>query len=131
MKNFLLILLIPCFMFLGACDTIPVVKQEHVIVKQIEYVVKIPPAELLTLPQQTEKINVDTATQSTIAQWILSNEERIRALENMLKGIASFFTIEQLKLRELANTKNAEALVAASKADAKFATNVIGTPVKK
>jgi hypothetical protein len=118
-------------LFLTACNSIPTVQQEHVVVKQIEYVVKIPPAELMTLPAPAEKIDIDSASQASVAQWILASEERTRTLENMLKGIATFFVVEQAKAKDSADTKNAAALVEAGATDAAFADKVIKTPVKK
>jgi hypothetical protein len=128
MKIILSILLIS---LLSACNSIPTVQQEHVVVKQIEYVVKIPPAELMTLPAQAEKIDIDTASQASVAQWVLASEERTRTLENMLKGIATFFVVEQAKAKDAADTKNAFALIEAGASDAAFADKVIKTPVKK
>lgn len=82
---------------------------EPVTVKQIEYVIKIPPKELMTLPQQAEPVDVETAKQSDIAAWIIRNEQRTKMLEDMLRGLAQFFQLEQIKLDAEAAAKNSSA----------------------
>lgn len=103
---------------LAGCQTIPVEKPEPRLIPQTEYVLRIPPKELLTLPPQVPNINVDEAKQSDVARWILLSEERTRLLENMLIELATFFKLEQLKLNEEAKKKNDEALKKAAEEDA-------------
>lgn len=87
-----------------------IVKPEVRTVKQVEYVIKIPPKEAMELPPPLQEINVDTAKQSDIARLILGMEDRIRALENKLIEIASFFKAEQDKLNKQASEENKKAL---------------------
>jgi len=105
------IILVAC-LFLTACGHdapfIKPEKPEKVVVKEIQYVVKIPPKELITIPPQVDKIDVDAAKQSDIAKWIIAGEERTRKLEEMIRQLALFFKLEQLKLDEEAIKKNKE-----------------------
>lgn len=82
---------------------------EPVTVKQVEYVIKIPPKEMMTLPAQVEPVDTDTAKQSDIAAWIIRNEQRSKMLEDMLRGLAQFFQLEQIKLDAEAAAKNSSA----------------------
>jgi hypothetical protein len=112
-------LLIPAVLLLAACETAPKVeKPELRVVERVEYVLRIPPKELLTLPPPVAQIDVDSAKQSDIAQWILWSEERTRILENMLIELATFFKLEKLKLDDEAQKKNDEALKKKAEADA-------------
>jgi hypothetical protein len=129
MKAYLIILL--SSLILTGCFETAQVKQERVVVKQYEFVVSIPPAELLTPPTQVTPINIDTAKQSDVAQWILDNEERLRGFEDRLIGISKFFVNEQDKAKKEADSKNLAARQAAGISDAEFATKVINTPIKK
>jgi hypothetical protein len=90
---------------LAGCGHNPV-KPETLVAKEIEYVVRIPPKELLTIPPAVADIDVDAAKQGDIAKWILANEERMRALENMIKEIGLFFKVEDEKLKKQAEEKN-------------------------
>lgn len=104
-------ILLACIFLYGCAHDEPFVKPEKpekIIVKEIEYIVKIPPKELMTIPQQVEKIDVDNAKQSDIAKWIIAGEERTRKLEEMIRQLALFFRLEQLKMDELAIKKNKE-----------------------
>jgi hypothetical protein len=85
----------------GCAGTVPVKPEQSVIV-QNKYIIKLPPADLLTLPKQIERIDPDKVkNQSDAARWIIANEERTRTLEDMIRGIAMFFTVEQAKLNDL------------------------------
>jgi PBP1b-binding outer membrane lipoprotein LpoB len=129
MKAYLIILL--SSLILTGCFETAQVKQERVVVKQYEFVVSIPPAELLTPPTQVAPIDIDSAKQSDAAKWILDNEERMRGFEDRLIGISKFFVNEQDKAKKEADSKNLAARQAAGISDAEFATKVINTPIKK
>lgn len=108
MKSIIIIL---SAVLMTACTTKPeLVKPEISTVKQVEYVIRIPPKESMEIPPPLSDINVDTAKQSDIARLILSMEERIRTLENKLIEIASFFKAEQDKLNKQAAGENKKAL---------------------
>lgn len=128
MKKFLLIFVL----LLSGCafDSPVMVTPEPVLIKQIEYVVKIPPTQLITLPPIVEKIDVDTAKQSDIARWILNSENRTQTLESMLRGIAVFFEVEQAKAEDAANELNKKALIDAAQAQADAATAATTNAVK-
>lgn len=87
----------------SACSTPPKPpeseKPEVIYITKIEYVLRIPPKELLTIPEQVKPINIDTARQSDVARWILANEERSLSLEKMIQEIGKFFKVEQEKLK--------------------------------
>ena len=123
-------LLLSCLLISGCFGT-TTVKPEQVTVKQLEYIIRIPPSQLLELPPPVPTIEVDTAKQSDIARWILANEDRTRALENIIKEIAVFFKIEQAKAKQEADEQNkkeleraAEAAAAASAASAAVSKDV-------
>jgi hypothetical protein len=124
MKNILITLAL-CIS-LSACiparvKPVPLEKQ---VVTQTEYVIKIPPAALMTLPTPVASINVDSAKQSDVAAWLLLKEQYTRSIENQLKDIASFFVTQQSTLDATAATQNiqqkqlADAAQAAEAADA-------------
>lgn len=75
-------------------------KPEKDVIKETVYIVKIPPKELLTIPANVPNINIDTATQTDVARWIISNEKRMLSLESMIVEIANFLNLEQQKLNE-------------------------------
>lgn len=116
---------------LSSCMSAPVkpVTPEPIVVKQVQYVVKLPPAELLTLPPQVPNIDVDHATQKDVAEWLLSSEQRTRTLENMLKGIAGFFTDQQTQLDAKAASENAAVKADAIKATAELPAAAAAKPI--
>lgn len=77
--------------------------------ERLEYVIRIPPEELLILPVQPPAINLEQATQSTIAKWLLDNENYMKQLRNQVVGIAKFLKNEQDKLGKEADEKNKSA----------------------
>lgn len=89
--------------FLSACVTVPPAEQNTV--TRVDYVIKIPPKELITLPPTAKDINLDTATQADVASWLIAREERMQRLENMIRAIAEFFKSEQEALN---NSKRVE-----------------------
>lgn len=90
---------------LTGCGHNPI-KPETRVAKEIEYVIRIPPKELLTIPPAVADIDVDNIKQGDVAKWILANEERVRALENIIKEIGLFFKVEDEKLQKQAEEKN-------------------------
>lgn len=113
MKKILLALVI---LSLGACKTIEVIPPEHRTVKEVEYIVRVPPAETTTLPKKPEPIDVDAASQSEVAGWLIARESYTLQLENMLKRIAEFLLDEQAKLDAKAAEENRLAREAAEAA---------------
>lgn len=95
-----------CF---GTTPTLP--KVEEKIVTKVEYVVKIPPKELMTLPAKPASIDTSTATQRDVAAWIISNEEYINTLVNQFIGVSKFLVDEQSKADEKAKQENAVNMV--------------------
>ena len=115
------VLLIAALVLSGCCTTPKLVQPEPVVVKQTEYVIRVPPADLMTLPAQVPNIDVDHATQGDVAAWLLQNEKRTKALEDALKGIAAFFVSQQGQLESTAkvvNTQAVQAGIAATQANA-------------
>jgi hypothetical protein len=104
--------ILPLILFLSlvGCETNPPRPEaETKIAERVEYVVRIPPEEMTTLPVAPASIDVDTATQATVAQWLLDNETYINGLRNRLISIAKFLRGEQEKLTEQARKMNLEA----------------------
>jgi hypothetical protein len=126
------ILLLSLLILGGCAHTTPdFVKPEIVVAKRVQYVLRIPPAELMTLPTVQEKIDVDTAKQSDIALWIVANEDRVRLIENQLIGIAQFFTVEDAKLKDQALEENKASVSEALKKQADIANQTIKKEVIK
>jgi hypothetical protein len=84
----------------------PFVKPEQQMINRVEYVVRVPPADLMTLPPQVPSIDVDKAKQSDIAKWINANEGRTKSLEDKLIGVAKFLKGEQDKADDKAKAEN-------------------------
>jgi len=118
MKNILIATILA--ISIGGCTTARVkpVPLEQQVVKQTEYVIKIPPAELMTLPPAVPNINVDTSKQSDVAAWLLQKEQYTRSLENQLKDIAAFFNVQQAQLDQAAKAQNIQLQETATAAQA-------------
>lgn len=106
-----------------------VVKPEPVVVKQTTYVIRIPPAKLITLPDPVPNIDVDTAKQSDVAAWLIAKENYTKALEDMIRGIGTFFVVEQAKLNDQAATENLAAKQAGAAAQASEAASAAAKTV--
>ena len=91
---------------LSACATKPAEKPEVTIAPRVEYVVKVPPAELLELPKAPAPIDVDRATQADVARWVAANEKWINETRNRFIEIAKFLRDEQQKLDAVAKEAN-------------------------
>lgn len=81
------------------------VKPEPQIVVKQEYIIKLPPAELLKIPPKVADLDVDKAQQSDVAKWIAETVDRMDSLENQVIGIGKFFSDEQKKLEPKRVTK--------------------------
>lgn len=109
MNHGLTSLTLASLLFIAGCCTNPSrPSPEPQVIRQIEYVVKVPSADLMTLPAQAPNIDVDTAKQSDVAKWINAGEKRTRDLENRIIEIAKFLKSEQDALDEKAKTENAK-----------------------
>jgi hypothetical protein len=86
MKSYTLILLLA----LSGCATVKPVPVLPPVIIKTEYIVRIPPAELTTLPDPVPNIDIDTAMQSDVAAWLIKKEEYTKSLENRLVGISTF-----------------------------------------
>ena len=117
-------------LLVGCGTTSELVKPEAKIIKQTEYVIKIPPAELMTLPPPVAKIDIDKALQSDIAAWLLANESRTKRLEDLLIGIAKFFVTEENKLKDQAATFNIEQFQAQADAATTKAHSALESKIK-
>lgn len=126
-----LALVLSVTLFVAGCGSTKIVKPEVVVADRVEYVVKIPPAESMELPAQVKPIDIDSAKQSTIAQWIIDNEDRVIKLENKLKSIASFFKIEQDKLADKAAAENKKSQEEAIQRQADTANETVKKQVSK
>lgn len=96
MKNcaraFAYYMLCVCMLVLSGCATI---KPEPVVVVQKEYVVRIPPANLITLPPPVPKMELKD--QGDVSKWIVLEMERMSLLENQITGIAKFLKDAETK----------------------------------
>lgn len=92
------ILVIASTALLVGCGTCPKVEQR--IVTQTEYIIRIPPAESLSLPPAVETPDYKQSSQKDVAKYINNLEGQIVALQNKLIEIAKFFDDEKAKLAE-------------------------------
>lgn len=82
----------------GCAHWEPVKPEEKIIIKQ-EYIVRIPPAETLTIPPKVNDIpNLDSALQGDVAKWLADYVDRTKKLEAKLIEIGKFFKEEQDKV---------------------------------
>lgn len=61
------------------------------VVVETHYVVRKATAEQKKLPSQPEPIDVDTADQSALADWIVRSENRTMDLESIIKRLIEFY----------------------------------------
>lgn len=73
--------------------------EQNTVVEQI-YVMRIPPAETMKLPDPVVDIDIDKADQGDVSKWLLNKEKYTADLEDKLKSIAKFFVDEQKKLEK-------------------------------
>jgi hypothetical protein len=94
-------LLIPlAALILAGCATKQTVVEQQVVVKY-EYIMRVPPEELMSLPPPVKPIeDIDNATQGDVARWIVRQQERIAELEKRIIEIAKFLKGEQDKLEQ-------------------------------
>lgn len=124
------VILVLALILSGCATDKNVVKPEQVVVKETSYVMRIPPKALLEVPPPVPKIDVDAAKQSTIAAWIIDVDARMKAFENRLIELATFFKIEQEKLNDQAATENVKNKKAANEAQAAAALEAASAPKK-
>ena len=108
------------------CSTtheLPPVEQK--VAERVEYLVRVPPAELLELPVEPVAVDVDKASQADIARWLIENEKYVREIKRRLVEIAKFLKNEQSKADEEAKKKNTEAGTLTD------STKVVNLPEKK
>ena len=99
---------------LVGCSTTPKpIPPEKLVIKETQYIVRIPPAELMTLPAKPADVDVEKADQAAVAEWLLRKEKYTLELENMLKRLAQFFKTEQDKANAQAAEENKKAREAA------------------
>lgn len=106
------LLAIPAFAILlsGCIATTPQLPEvETRVVEKVEYIVRVPPAELTELPPMPLKIDVDKASQATVAQWAIDSEAYMLKLRDQLILIGKFLRDEQIKLDKEAAEKNSRA----------------------
>lgn len=96
-RAFAYYMLCACALVLSGCAHNQV-QPEPVIVIQKEYVLRIPPADLITLPAPVPKM--DLTDQGEVAKWIVLQMERMSTLENKLTGVAKFLHDEANKLHK-------------------------------
>lgn len=92
------ILVLASTALLVGCGTCPKIEQR--IVTQTEYIIRIPPAESMTLPPAIETPDPQKSTQKDVAKYVNSLEGQIAVLQNKLIEIAKFFEDEKAKLVE-------------------------------
>lgn len=93
----------------GCLATTKLPEVETRVVEKIEYIVRVPPAELTELPPMPLKIDVDKASQATVSQWIIDSEAHMLKLREQLILIGKFLRDEQIKLDKEAAEKNSKA----------------------
>jgi hypothetical protein len=104
MKYFLLALM--SLTLVGCATTKVAEKPEATVASRVEYVIRVPPAELLELPKPPASLNVDKATQADVARWIAANEKWFNDVQNRFGEVAKFLRDEQQNLDKLAKEFN-------------------------
>lgn len=84
MKNIILIILLS--LTLSGCE---LWQTRPPIIETKVSKVKVP-AEFLDVPSYGKKVDIETATQKEISQWILDTEERMQVLERNIAKIKEF-----------------------------------------
>lgn len=74
---------------LAGCATTAPTKVEPSVVVQYKYVTLPLPDGALAIPANVEPINLSTATQKDVADWLARSEGRTRDLEEKLRTIKS------------------------------------------
>jgi uncharacterized protein YcfL len=100
------ILIISLILFLAGCNTVKPVPLVPQVVMQTEYIVRIPPKELTTLPIPVANIDVDKSTQKDVAAWLILKQQYEDSLKNQLIDIGSFFVDQQTQLDNAAKVQN-------------------------
>jgi len=80
-------LLLIGLVFISGCASVPQIET----VTKVERIVVRPPPELLNIPPQPMAIDIDNATQRTVAQWLLQSEGRSQQMEDQLKALQKFY----------------------------------------
>lgn len=73
--------------------------EKEVVVQQV-YVIRIPPAESMTLPDSVPNLDTEKMDEGDVARWLVKKENYTKSLEDKLKEIAKFFVDEQKKLEK-------------------------------
>lgn len=87
-------LLIVSLLLSGCFATLP--PKEPIVLEKFVYIVRVPPAETMSLPEPIAEFDVDAATQADVAEWIVKSEKYTIELRNKLIEIANFFKHEEL-----------------------------------
>lgn len=93
------LLVVALLLSLAGCAIAPVKPVPQVIV-ETHYVIKIPPAQLMTLPNRVPNINVDTASQYDVSSWLIARNAYTLQLEKQLQDIAIFFKQQEAQLNK-------------------------------
>lgn len=80
-------LLIVSVLLLTACKSTP----EKEIVYETKTVTRLPPAELLVVPEQVQPIDLNAATEADVSRFIKDVWDRMVKLESNIIGVAEFF----------------------------------------
>lgn len=81
-----LLILIPILLLLAACQT-----PARVVVVEKEYVVRQAVSAQKELPPYPAPIDVQTATQIELAEWLAASEERQWRLESIISELIKFY----------------------------------------
>jgi hypothetical protein len=87
-------LLIVSLLLSGCFATLP--PKEPIVLEKFVYIVRVPPAETMSLPAPIAEIDIDSSTQADVAEWIVRSEKYTIELRTKLIEIANFFKHEEL-----------------------------------
>lgn len=82
-----LLLIIAMCLGLAGCATAPQAEVKPSVVVQYKYVAAPIPDDALVIPANVERINLETASQKEVADWLARSEGRSLDIENKLKSI--------------------------------------------
>lgn len=69
----------------GCAGVAPEVKPSVIV--EYKYVATPIPDALLSIPPRVSRLDISTATQKTVADWIIQNDMRMAELESKLKAV--------------------------------------------
>lgn len=85
-----LILILALSILISGCASSRIETQKEIVI-EYQYIIRTASAAQKAKPAYAQDINVKTATQLDLANWIKSNEERASRLESIIDELIKFY----------------------------------------